>query len=296
MLLSSFLGAVSLLTRLPVPSTWLQGNKDKQGNQDKQKNKDKLDNKDSEEQDMGTWPAYFPLVGLFLGLVFLGSTLLFRNFLPVGVTAFLLVLMDAYLTGGLHLDGLADSFDGLFSGREGDALLSVMRDSRLGAFGSLALWFLLTGKWLLLTQLMSQGWVLVTLLFPWVGRFVMLQIMGAYPYPPNTSGFGKLFQDMRGRHLGMLISLLLGLSASLFFVQGVFRGPAELSGFPQLLGMWFWPGSLVVMLGMTGLVVHCFVRTMVKKLGGATGDVYGASCEISQVVFLFLCVLIWGNL
>lgn len=95
----------------------------------------------------------FPLVGLLLGGL---SGLLFmvlHTWCGVPLAALLSVLALALLTGGFHLDGLADTCDGVFSARRRERMLEIMRDSRLGTHGGLALVFVLVAKILLLSEL-----------------------------------------------------------------------------------------------------------------------------------------------
>src|SRR5215472_10652299 len=92
---------------------------------------------DRAEAELIIGSLYFPLVGLLLGLILSLLAILSGPYLPSLALAALLVVVNIWLTGGLHLDGLMDACDGLFGGRNPERKLEIMRDSRVGSFGVL---------------------------------------------------------------------------------------------------------------------------------------------------------------
>ena len=100
---------------------------------------------------------YFPLVGFLVGLAGAGAALAGLALLPIPAAIVLSMLVTVALTGGFHEDGLADAADGLFGGNDVSRRLEIMKDSRLGTFGALALWFSLTAKLLLLCEVARGG-------------------------------------------------------------------------------------------------------------------------------------------
>ncbi|MBC7325907.1 MAG: adenosylcobinamide-GDP ribazoletransferase, partial [Moorella sp. (in: Bacteria)] len=97
--------------------------------------------------------AFFPLVGLLLGLILAGCWQALPYHVPVTARAGLVLGAAVFLTGGLHLDGFIDTMDGLFSGRERQRILAIMKDSHVGAHGVTAVVTLLVLKYGLLTAL-----------------------------------------------------------------------------------------------------------------------------------------------
>src|SRR5882672_11308223 len=118
-----FLVAIQFLTRLPVPRAL-----------------------NSSETDIGKAAAFFPLVGVLVGggaaLVFVGL----QRIIPLPVSVFCAIVFTAFITNGFHEDGLADSFDGFGGGWTKDRVLEIMRESRIGTYGTLALIFVILGK------------------------------------------------------------------------------------------------------------------------------------------------------
>lgn len=113
-----FWAMLSFITRLPVPRRWSQG-------------------LDFEHYSRGI--ITFPLIGLLLGAISGQVFMVLQAWCGVPLAALFSVLVLALMTGGFHLDGLADTCDGVFSARSRDRMLEIMRDSRLGTHGSLAL-------------------------------------------------------------------------------------------------------------------------------------------------------------
>ena len=132
--LNSFLGAVVFLTRIPVGSLY-----------------------DFRREELSRSLVYFPIVGMVVGLA--GGVVLMAGhlFLPSLIAVLLCMAATVAMTGGIHEDGLADAADGLFGGRNTAHRLEIMKDSRLGTFGALALWFSLTGKLVLLSILLERS-------------------------------------------------------------------------------------------------------------------------------------------
>jgi adenosylcobinamide-GDP ribazoletransferase len=239
----------------------------------------------SEELTKATF--YFPLVGFIIGLLlffmaYLGKELF--QFQPLTVAAMILAT-EIFITGGLHLDGFIDSCDGIFSGRESARILEIMRDSRVGAMGVLYLALLLLGKWALLYELLvvSQDPLpyYILILMPFVGRWAMTYVILAYPYA-RQEGLGQPFKQSLPKRTFLLISgycvvLLLILTVPLRFSTALAPGMRS-------VGAW-----LTVALGLallTCLGVKIGANRIHRRLGGHTGDTYGAINELTEVIFL----------
>jgi adenosylcobinamide-GDP ribazoletransferase len=211
---------------------------------------------------------WYPWVGALLGLIYWGAgILLLRFFLPPAAAALLLVL-TVLLTRGLHLDGLADTVDGLGGGHTPEDRLAIMKDSRLGAFGGISLVLVLLLKFAFLQSALSLSQVRSLILFPLISRWGLVLLAGLAPYARPGGGLGQAVTE------GATLPLIAGATALtliLSFVAG---------GFPGL-----------IILGLAGLVVWGLSWFFWRTLGGITGDVYGAVCEILEVFVLGTIVL-----
>ncbi len=134
-MIKSFFAALSFISRLPVPARLSQG---------------------LEIEQYQREYRHLPLVGLLLGAIAGAVALLLQPWCGVPLAALFGVLALALLTGGFHLDGLADTCDGIFSARTRDRMLEIMRDSRLGTHGGLALIFVLVAKVLVVGELLLR--------------------------------------------------------------------------------------------------------------------------------------------
>lgn len=207
--------------------------------------------------------AWFPLVGALLGgLQLLLGRGLFALHYSGTFAAVAVVALGALLTGGLHLDGLCDVVDGLGGGRgDRERSLAIMRDSRIGAFGATALVLVIAGKIAMVQQLLgtSPAWAVV--LAPVCARAACALLIVAFPYA-RSEGLGVVFRAGTGR-VRFALALLLAASLTL--------------GLAPALG-----SALVA----TCAVAWLCARWVALRLGGLTGDVYGAAIELSELAFL----------
>lgn len=214
-----------------------------------------------EAEDFAKGPPWFPMVGWIIGGILAGAALLLNMLEEPWMTAILLVILEALITGGLHLDGLADSFDGLYSNRDRERILEIMKDSRIGSNGVLSLIGLLGLKCVVLASIPGAVLPLAVLVMPAAARLNMT-IASFLSHPARPQGMGNLFIG-QVKPAGML------MAAALLFV------PLGFLGLLQNGALW---GTL--------LVGFLFVRQAERILGGITGDILGALCEISGTAFL----------
>lgn len=206
--------------------------------------------------------AFYPLVGLGLGAGLVLLDWAMGGLLPAGAMAAVLVAVLAAATRGLHLDGLADSFDGLLGGRDPAQRLEIMRDPRLGSFGAAALVLVLLLKWSAIAALTSPLRRPGLLLAPALARYAMVIATASVPYA-RPSGLGAGYHDA-ARGAPLLIATVT--AAALAVV---------------LLGF----GGLTL-LALAALVGLGMARWAEARIGGATGDVYGAACELAETAVL----------
>jgi len=230
------LAAFCFLTVVPMPASWCGSSEDLAGS-----------------------PPFFPVVGLALGCAAGAGAWILWQLLPPLVAAVLLTGILFSFSGGLHLDGLADSADGLFSSRSREQILVIMRDSRVGAMGVIALVMTLVLKISCLSVLDQGEAVRAALLMPVAGRCSLVLMMALLPYARPEGGLGTLFYTKNSRAAALVSLVFLGGAG--YLVQDV-RGLAAV---------------LTAMAAVFTFALFCR-----SKIGGATGDTLGASCELSE--------------
>lgn len=213
----------------------------------------------------GSSMAFYPLIGFFLGaLIWLIYFLLTKAF-PRHLADGLLLILLIILTGALHLDGIADTCDGLALGKTADERLRIMKDHHLGTFGVVGIIGILGIKYLSINALPDWAVMRTLLLSLVLSRWSMVQMTYRAPYARQEGGLGRIFKDtLRKKHMVWATSLSLLLS---FFLL-------------RLWGMLIW---LVV--GMFTLLLQKFME---KKFNGFTGDTLGATNELNEIIVFLL--------
>jgi adenosylcobinamide-GDP ribazoletransferase len=209
-------------------------------------------------RDLGRSEAFFPLVGLMLGAILAITDRITEPFVPPLVRDALLVILLAALTGALHLDGIIDTFDGLFVPGDRDRRLAVMRDPRAGSYGVVAVVLLLGLKLAALGSLPAHARFGALLVAPCLGRWAIVLVTSQFPYA-RREGMGQAFkQSLRWTHVVVAGAIAAEVAVLVLGVSGIV--------------VWF--GASVAAL----LVAHYIT----SQLGGLTGDTYGAICELVE--------------
>ena len=219
-----------------------------------------------EENDLGRSMAFFPLVGLTLGALLVGSDYLLALCLPPRIVDLLLIVILSVVTGALHLDGLADVCDGLAARGSRERFLAVMKDSSIGAVGAVGLILDLLLKYQLLSVLPEEIRREALLCFPLVARYSQVQLT-VRARRARQDGLGSVFIGGAGN------SQLIIAAATAILLS-------------------------VLLLGAPGLVVSggaCLCTWGMKvwshwRLGGITGDVIGCVSEMNELLCLLLIV------
>ena len=241
-----FFVAIQFLTRLPVPRAL-----------------------NSSETDIGKAAAFFPLIGVVVGG---GAALVFvvlQRVLPLPASVFCAIVFAVFITNGFHEDGLADSFDGFGGGWTKDRVLEIMRDSRIGTYGTLALIFVLFGKFNFLS-LLPQGqiwrWLIVA---HTASRWTILPLCAYLPYA-RAEGQGKLV----ARQVGIL-EIIIGTVTLLL-----------------VLILLPWQAALVALLATTlvPLLSGLYFRARIQ---GITGDCLGATNQLTEIVLYLTAVILF---
>ena len=209
---------------------------------------------------------FYPVVGLLIGGILYGIVLLLHAFPLVLLSSVVLVLW-IWLTGGLHLDGLADTADAWVGGFGDKArTLEIMKDPSCGPIGVLSLVIVCILKWSALYVLLQKQLYTALILFPMLGRLVPLFFFLSTDYV-REKGLGSQLSQYLARPIAMAIILLMPLMAL----------------------YWAWIG--VVVIAMFYLVLWYLRYKFIRRIGGVTGDTIGASIEMIELATLFSFVM-----
>jgi len=232
--------------------------------------------------------VYYPVVGAVIGVLLSSAAWIFGQLLPPLPAAAVLLAVWVALTGGLHLDGLMDTADGILSHRPREQMLEIMKDSRSGAMGVMVCVLYLVMKLSLLSALLSARGTPFLWLLPLVpawSRWWMTAGMACWPYARANGGLGGFFRGVGARHVaaGAAIALALTLAAAAWSSRGWTSGPGHAAAI-------FLPLALPAAAAGSGCLVAVYCSS---KLGGLTGDVYGAMNEAVELALLLVLALAW---
>ena len=175
----------------------------------------------------------------------------------------LLLALTVIVTRALHLDGLADTLDGLGGGGSPETRLAIMKDSRLGAFGAVGLVLVLILKGAFFQGIAETGRETALILFPVLSRWGMVLLAALSPYARPEGGLGQAMTE------GVIANIAVGATLSALALAVVSFG---LRGVALLAGLWIF--------------VSISSRYFRRKLGGITGDVLGAVNELGEILVL----------
>lgn len=224
------------------------------------------------EKELARAPFYFPLAGLLFAVLFWGITRGCLVFLPLFLAGAVLTLAPEALTKGFHLDGLADTADGFWSGRDRSRKLEIMHDSHIGTMGVLAIVSLFLLKFAAVLSILSAAPLALLWAVPLMilnGRCAMAQHIFFSRYA-RKEGLGKLMfehKTVSGFLLALALPFLCAACAGLR--PGVLLLPLLLLG-------WSFAWSLITK----------------RVLGGATGDTIGACEELAELLTLLFFVIL----
>lgn len=238
----NFLVAVRFLTRLPLP-----------------------EGRPVEGSEMPPATAYFPLVGALIGLATAAAVWGFSQLWPLGLAVLLALAFEALLTGALHEDAVADFFDAFGGGWTREDVLRILKDSRLGSFGALALLLFVALRYGATVHL-GEALYAAIVAAAGLGRWMSVAMMASLPAVSKRPGLSAEV----GRAVGPAQVAVGALwSAPALIWLGVLR-PVQ-----TLLA--------VVTLGLLFLGFRALLR---RRLGGTTGDCLGCLCYLAQVIVL----------
>ena len=217
------------------------------------------------DRDFGKSIKFFPVLGLLIGLILYLICFIVPGFTDSRLLlAVFLVIAETVITGGIHLDGLADTFDGLFSYRPKDKILEIMKDSRIGTNGAIVLII----YFLLKTFLLAEADIKYIIIMPVIARLATVTNAGLGTYA-RKSGMSNAIMDYNSK-TDILISLIITSVICFFF-----------AGFKGLI-------SILVCF----IFIVYFLFYVTKKIDGITGDTMGASLEMTSILVLITGVIL----
>ena len=258
-------------------------------------------------EDFGKSVVAFPYVGLIIGLILALLYGILSPFIPLVPLMLILVIAEFLITGGLHTDGLMDTSDGLFSGRERDRKLEIMKDSRIGSFGVVAFVFVTLLKWQLLTAIPTAEFIpMALIMMPLMSRWSLVLSIRSYPYA-REQGMGAAFANLAPKHVITyntlstffmpIVILLIGviLYTLLYGVYSIFS-IADV-GYVVGLGVLVYATLGIFQINIVSMIITYIINRIlnhyiVKQLGGTTGDTYGFVVEVTEVLLLLIYIII----
>ncbi len=211
--------------------------------------------------------AYFPIVGVAQGILLVIALKIFSTVLPVSVASALVLAVLTLTNFGFHLDGFADTLDGLAGGKTKEDCLRIMRDGHIGPIGVSGLVVFLIIEYVAIAALARADMASVIFLFPVVARWSMVPMSFLSDYARTGSGLGKPFSRVTARTLTIATAITIALA--LLFV-----------------GL-----SALVMLVLVALAIYLISVYFKKKLGGVTGDIFGFQSEVAGLFFMLLALI-----
>lgn len=225
------------------------------------------------EEKLAKGIKYFPLIGYFIGLIiFVIANILNKYVDNKYIISLLIILLELKLVGLIHVDGLADSFDGLFSYRDKDKILEIMKDSRVGTNGVVILIFYYLAKLILIAEIISRGDMRCLIVYPIIAR-MSTSVNAGFGVYARDKGMSTGIIGMNKAKDGIFSMILtLILTILVYYNSGMLKGIAML---------------------ITGILFIFYFRQVVyKKIDGITGDTMGASLEMTGLIVLLVGAII----
>jgi len=221
------------------------------------------------EKKLAVSMIFFPVIGLFIALLL---AVVNNFFLSIGfsnfITNIILVVSLVVITGGMHLDGLSDTFDAISSNKSKETMLAIMRDSRCGVMGVLSIICVLLLKISFISSINSIDKISALILMCILGRWSLVFLLFMFAYA-RKDGKGKIFSE--------------GINLKIFITATIFS---------LICAVIFFGISGLSIMVFAVLPAFMFGKFMVKKIEGITGDSLGAVCELVEVVVLFVIAIL----
>lgn len=222
---------------------------------------------------------FFPLVGLLIGLpgVALIGLLLWKLKVSSLICGMLWAIWMAFVTRGFHLDGLGDMADGFGGGWTKERRLEIMKDSRMGSFGVIAICLCLLVKFTCASVICSEGFEGMWFMLLWtpvVSRTMVVLMCSVSEYAKNEGLSHDLVNNAKAKHsiVAFLIAVALGAVYCIYDIQ--------------LLAL------LIASIAASAVSLIVLKMVCEKRIGGVTGDILGATCEICECICMFTIAIL----
>jgi len=282
--MSKFINALGFLTILKIPKKYIL-----------------------KKEQLADSMVYFPLAGLVIGIILSLFYFVASFIFPVFLSVILLIGLEVFLSGGAHLDGLGDMFDGTFSGRsDKNKILEIMKKSDMGVYGILSIVFLLLLKISIVYYLASINlrhvlvFYLTITFMPAFGRWSMVYLIGRYKNARGSSSLAKIFTDNKNKRKNFYISsiylFLLFLVLYTFFGYSTGSGVGSFSFLNNLESFYLILFILAKALLVTAALFLLLLPLswfFTRRIGGITGDIIGGVSETVELLFLFINYLVF---
>lgn len=222
-------------------------------------------NLDVKREDFKDTVKFFPIIGLIVGCFEAFVYYICSKILSNNLASFITILSHIVITGGIHIDGLSDTIDGIFSGRSKQKILEIMKDSRVGTFGALAIIFLVVGKIIMLIDMPEDSIIIAIILAPVISRTMNIFLMYNRKYAREEEGMGDLFIGVldKKNYIICLISCIIIIIA----IGGLYS---------------------IIIFTISFIFTKLFRSYIEKKIEGLTGDILGASSELNEFLIYLL--------
>ena len=224
------------------------------------------------EKKFGKSIKFFPLVGLIIGLI-----LYFANFLIIvylknifynkTIIAIFLIILEILIVGIIHIDGLADTFDGLFSYTKKEKMLEIMKDSRIGTNGAVVLILYFITKTVLISEIITTN-PKYLIIFPIIARL-------STPVNAGLSNYARKS----------------GMSNAIISENGIFEAIFSLA-LSIILVFYIIDIKGIITIFIAFIFIIIFMLNVRKKIDGITGDTMGACLELTSILVLFLGIVL----
>ena len=222
-------------------------------------------NVEYDEEKLGKSIKYFPLVGAIIGIFLYGINILAGKItVNRQIAAIIIIIAEIFITGLIHIDGLADTADGLFSYAEKEKILEIMKDSRVGTNGAVALILYFTTKVILLSEIRPE----YIILYPVISRLSTSINAGLGEYARKNGMSNGIIGKNGKKEAVISIIITMILSFIILKVKGL------------------------IILIFAILFILLLMKGVKRKIGGITGDTMGASLELTSILVLLAGVVL----
>lgn len=225
-------------------------------------------------KDIAKTVYLFPFIGFILGLLLTGLGFCLQFLFPLLVQMVFILIFWIVLTGALHLDGFIDCCDAFFASVTKEKRLQILKDVNIGAFGLTGAILLLLLKYISLVCLKNSIYLYSALiLIPVIGRSALVYVIGRFPYV-RKQGLGKHFHLKCGiKEYIIALFLPLLITGGLFLILNI---------------SWI----IVFIIPATWILIEFLGHWILKRISGFTGDVYGAICEMAEIIGLLVFIVV----